>query len=583
MPVISRSAVENCSKLLLLLSSSCAWAQFETRASAPTLQSPQSVAIGDFNHDGKLDIAVAAYLGESQVSVMLGNGDGTFQPAMSYPSGPQPDSIAAADFNGDGNLDLAVADFAISGTVDILIGNGDGTFKAPEIIALPQIPGYLVVGDVNNDHKLDVLVIDNPYVSVILGNGDGTFQAPINFTPTHAPSAIGIGDFNHDGKLDIAIGEQDFTLSQVEIFLGNGDGTFLQGGSFATSVQPQSIVAADFRNNGKIDLAVACSQGAGISVLLGNGDGTFQNAVTYDTPSAFWVTAADLNGDGKIDLAVANFNVGGAGHPPASEASVLLGNGDGTFQPAVNYPTGKEGTYVAVGDFNRDKMPDLVVTDPLGNDVVVLLNTGVVSFSPTSPLSYGPQLLGTKSAAQTVTLKNTGTSALSISSISVQGEFEMSQTCGKSVAAGASCDITVRSTPTTEGTLTGTVTIHDSASSKPQVIELFGAGTVVEFSPAGLNFGSQAVGTRSQPKEVTLTNTGSLPLSITAVYVQGYGIISPDFTQTNNCGSSVAAGASCKFSITFDPKRKGKRSAQLQVYDNGGGSIQSVPLTGTGV
>ncbi|HVI08979.1 MAG TPA: FG-GAP-like repeat-containing protein [Candidatus Binatia bacterium] len=564
------------------MSTPVAWAQFETRFSVPALQSPNAIALGDFNHDGRLDLAVATSLDATRISVALGNGDGTFQPAISYASGPLPDSIAAAVFNGDGNLDLVVTDYGTSNNIGILLGNGDGTFRSPSFFTATATPTYVSVGDFNNDHKLDLLTINNPYVSVMLGNGDGTFQAPINFTPTHAPSAIGIGDFNHDGKLDLAVGEQYFTTSQVEIYLGNGDGTFQPGGSYATSVNPESIVAADFRNNGKIDLAVACNGGIGVSVLLGNGDGTFQNAVSYATPSAFWVAAADLNGDGKLDLAVANFNVGGAGHPPASEASVLLGNGDGTFQAAVNYPTGKEGTYIAVGDFNGDKMPDLAVTDPLGNDVAVLLNTGVASFSPTSPLSYGPQLLGTKSAAQTVTLKNTRATALSISSISVQGEFGLSQTCGKSVAAGASCDITVRSEPATEGNLTGTVTLHVSASSKPQVIELFGAGTVVEFSPTGLNFGSQTVGSKSQPKQVSLTNTGSSALSITAVYVEGNGIISPDFTQTNNCGSSVAAGASCTFTITFDPKRKGTRSAQLQVYDNGGGTLQIVPLVGTG-
>lgn len=402
-----------------------ALAQFETRTIVPTLRSPESIAVGDFNHDGKPDLAVAAYFQGHQIAVLLGNGDGTFQPPVNYLAGVDPYSVAAADFNDDGNLDLAVADYAISGTVSILLGNGDGTFQAAKAYSTPQTPTFVAVGDFNNDHKLDLVIIDYPMISVMLGNGDGTFQSPISFMPQQGLTALGIGDFNHDGKLDLAVGKQDGGLSQVQIFLGNGDGTFQAGTNYPVGPAPSSIAVADFRHNGKLDLAVACSFGMGVAVLLGNGDGTFQQAVTYSSSSAYWVTTADLNGDGKLDLAVSNFNVGTA--PPSSVASTLLGNGDGTFQPAVTYPAGGEGTYVAVADFNDDKKPDLVVTDAFNSDVVVLLNTGVVSFSPTTPLTFAPQLLRTRSADQAITLTNTGAAALSISSISVQGEFRSSK------------------------------------------------------------------------------------------------------------------------------------------------------------
>jgi len=553
-------------------------AQFETRSTVSTSPFPESVAVGDFNHDGKPDLAVAAYFQNDQLMVLLGNGDGTFQSPVNYPAGVGPYSVATADFNRDGNLDLVVADYAIAGTVSVLLGNGDGSFQAGRTYGTPETPKFVAVGNLNGGNKLSLVVMDSPYVSVMPGNGDGTFQPAINFSPTYAPSALGIGDFNHDGKLDIAIGEQFAGISQVQIYFGNGDGTFQQGASYAVGTQPTSIAVGSFRANGKLDLAVASSLSAGVSVLLSNGDGTFQPAVTYPTPNAYWVAAADLNGDGKLDLAVANFNVGTS--PPTAVASILLGNGDGTFQKAVNYPSGGENTYVAIADFNRDKKPDLIVTDPLNNDVLVLLNTGVVSLSPTTPLIFGPQLLGTESGVLTVSLTNTGTTALTISSMSVQGEYKLSDTCGESVGAGAKCSINVRSAPTTEGALTGTVTIHDSASNKPQVIELSGAGTVVKLEPVSLGFSPQTVHTKSQPKQVQLTNTGSTSLTISNVYLEGANWTS--FSQTNDCGASVAAGGTCTLTVTFDPTKKGSLTADLDVYDSGGGTFQRVTLSGTG-
>ncbi|MFZ0318628.1 MAG: VCBS repeat-containing protein [Candidatus Sulfotelmatobacter sp.] len=231
-----------------------------------------------------------------------------------------------------------MADYAVSGTISVLLGNGDGTSQAPKSYGTTQTPKFVAIGDFNGDGKADLVVMDSPYVSVMFGNGDGTFQPPIDFKPTYEPSAIGIGDFNRDGKLDLAVGEQFAGTSQVQIYFGNGGGTFQQGASYAVGVQPISIAVDSLRGDGKLDLAVACTLSAGVSVLLGNGDGTFQPSVTYPTPSNYWVAVADLNGDGKPDLAVANFDLPTS--PPTTEVSVLIGNGDGTFQNAINYPSG---------------------------------------------------------------------------------------------------------------------------------------------------------------------------------------------------------------------------------------------------
>ncbi|HEY1659990.1 MAG TPA: FG-GAP-like repeat-containing protein [Candidatus Sulfotelmatobacter sp.] len=553
-----------------------AHAQFETRGSSAAPQSPASVAIGDFNRDGKLDMAVSSYPQTVDgVSVLLGNGDGTFRAPVYYSGGVNPGSVAAADFRGDGLLDLAVAG---ANGIDILLGNGDGTFQTATQYSIPGAPFFVATGDFNNDHKLDIVFISFGSIGVMFGNGDGTFQPPVSFKPPYSPSGAGVGDFNHDGKLDLAIGEQSGGISQVQIYLGYGNGTFHQGETYAVEPVPTSIAVADFRGDGRLDLAVGCSLGS-LSVLLGNGNGTFQQAVNYQSlGGAYWVAAADLNGDGKLDLAVANFSLGTS--PPTTEVSVYLGNGDGTFGAPTNYPSGGENTYIAVGDFNNDKKPDLAVTDTLNNNALVLLNTGVASFSPTTPLVYSPQLLNTLSSAQAVTLTNSGTAPLMIASVTVAGEFKASDNCGKGVKAGAKCTIAVRSAPTTEGTLTGTVTIRDSASSKPQVIELSGAGTVVELTPTSLSFGTQTEHMRSAPQSVELSNTGSTPLTINVVALENNDWTS--FGQTNNCGSSVPAGEKCTIRVTFDPTRKGSLTADLDVYDSGGGTFQRVTLSGTG-
>jgi hypothetical protein len=219
----------------------------------------------------------------------------------------------------------------------------------------------------------------------------------------------------------------------------------------------------------KLDLAV--TNEVALGVMLGNGDGTFQPAVYYSTKIAeTWVIAQDLDGDGKVDLAASNAGVTGV----SPGVSVLKGNGDGTFQTAVFYPE-EGGNFVAAGDFNGDGKPDLVVLDMAGGSVITLLNTGVVSFSPTAPLNFEKQGVGTTSPPQSVILTNSGTTELKIQSIKASAEFGVTSTCGSRVASGAQCTISATFSPTKSGAVQGT--IIDNASSKPQVIELLGTGT----------------------------------------------------------------------------------------------------------
>lgn len=328
---------------------------------------PTAVAVGDFNGDGKLDLAVANYdpavLANNTVSVLLGNGDGTFGSPVSYVTGLGALSVSVGDFNGDGKLDLAVANER-NGDFSVLLGNGDGTFQTPvsytTVYGLPQM---VAVADFNGDGKLDLATADSGsnFVSVLLGNGDGTFQPAAAYVAGSStfsgPGSIAVGDFNGDGKLDLAVaivGDND-----VAILLGNGNGTFQLPVSYAVDTHPFWVTAADFNGDGKLDLAVANfgilnSSNGSVSVLLGNGDGTFQPAVNYGAGiHPLRITAGDINGDGVLDLAIGN----------DSEVSVLLGNGDGTFQTAVNYATDANAQGVAFGDFANDGKADLAVAN----------------------------------------------------------------------------------------------------------------------------------------------------------------------------------------------------------------------------
>ena len=330
---------------------------------------------GDFNRDGKrfFDLVTAnpEYFG-STVSVLLGNGDGTFEPPQHFATGLDSDSVAVGDFNGDGKLDLALAnEFSNTntpgggaGTVSVLLGNGDGTFQTAQNIAYGFEPGSVVVADFNSDGKPDLAVaifstnttVGTGSVSVLLGNGDGTFQTAQNFADSGTPGSIAIGDFNHDGKLDLAAANaydgKTGGAGDVSVLLGNGDGTFQTAQNIAVGFEPGSVVVADFNSDGKPDLAVL---GGGFSVLLGNGDGTFQTAqnIALGIPLGL-VAVADFNSDGKPDLAMTSSvnNIG--------TASVLLnqrvtttavsGPTSSTYAQSVTYTASvTSGTTPAIG------------------------------------------------------------------------------------------------------------------------------------------------------------------------------------------------------------------------------------------
>lgn len=357
---------------------------------------PRAVTVADFNRDGKPDLAVvnqgpsSTSTSQSSLSVLLGNGNGSFQPAVTtgvLNSGlatGNAGSAAVGDFNGDGLPDVALNTAGPAGpAVEVLLGKGDGSFQ-PNHLILPvgQTPLSVAAGDFDHNGALDLVTANsNGTVSVLLGNGDGSFRPRIDLAVGGSPHSVAVGDFNGDGRLDVVTAQQ--LTDTVSVLLGHGDGTFARPLVLAASGQnftPQSMALGDVNGDGKLDLVIKSvsvldSDAFQLGVLLGNGDGTFQAPLlgAAQPGGSGDLALGDFNSDGRIDVAVADQLGASTGN-----LSVFAGNGDGTFQSLIRLDLltgGNDPLGVAAADLNGDGRVDLVAANASSSNVGVLLNT----------------------------------------------------------------------------------------------------------------------------------------------------------------------------------------------------------------
>ncbi|CAF4886753.1 unnamed protein product [Rotaria sp. Silwood1] len=346
---------------------------------------PRAITVGDFNSDNKLDIAVANY-GTSNIGVLLGLGNGTFSNQTTFSTGYDSLSlsIAVGDFNNDNKLDIAVVN-NVTNNVGIFLGHGNGSFEDQMTFTtgIKSQPYSIALADLNNDTHLDITVsnFNTHNVGVFLGHGDGSFEKPTLYSTGNKsyPVSVAISDFNNDNKLDIVVANSQ--TNNIGLFFGYGNGTFATQVTYSvlTGFNLHSIVADDFNNDNILDIVIASYATNDVNVFFGSFNSTFSDQVQYSTgdysqPSS--VVIDDFNNDDKLDIAVANRN--------SSNLGIFLGYGDGSFSTQMTYSTGSNSNprSITVGDFNGDGLLDIAVANEGYGNVGVFLQYRNGTFMP---------------------------------------------------------------------------------------------------------------------------------------------------------------------------------------------------------
>jgi hypothetical protein len=403
---------------------------------------PTFVATTSLRDNSDDDLIVSNFT-DNTVSVLLGNGDGTFATQTTFPTGTGPVWVATGSFHtasNNQNIDLAVAN-QTAGTVSILLGNGDGTFQAKTDIATGSGPASVLAKnfhDLNGLGALDLVVANHNDNTIFIyeGNGDGTFQKPsvIQLPSGYSPAGLAAADFNGDGHLDLAVADEG--NATVSVFLGNGDGTFQARSDYATGNSPVWVSANDLNGDSVIDLAVANKNDNTVSVLLGNintsasgttsvGNGTFATQAVYPAGgSPTSIAVADYNIDGLPDMAVSAES--------DNSVSLLLNLGSGTFGPNFELPVGTSPVSIVTADFNADGRPDVALANNGSNTVSVVLDSS--NFSPTSSNGFSGSTGFPGVQYIDIGLKVKATPRIHLNNeVTLQLEFNISSLAGQSI------------------------------------------------------------------------------------------------------------------------------------------------------
>jgi hypothetical protein len=487
--------------LLVAAALACGWLVFPSGAGAVSLarsdlavgNDPYGVSLADLNLDGWPDLVTGNRTGAS-VTVKLGSDTAGYTDPVDYAVGEDVVDVSVADVTGDGKPDVVTPNF-FSDSVSVLAGTGSGTLEAPIEYPAGSRPNDVVLRDVSGDGRIDIAVsnLSGPVASageasVLIANGSGGFAARVGYPAGTGPSAIAAADFDEDGAVDLVVANTGIPGDTVSVLPGLGGGSFGAASVYPAGDGPVNLAAGDFDEDGGIDLAVA-DDGAlgtsnpgtpGVSVLTGDRAGAFALDHTYPSDTSIVdVAAGDLDGDGSQDLA----SVSGA-----NTYTVLVGKGDGDFAAQPSLATGAGGNSVAIGQMMpSDSKLDLAVANRTDDSVSRYLNIGQPSFtSVPASVDFGAQLVGTESAERAVTIRNDGDYALQLSTLGLvgtdAGDFGLDGAlcAGRMLAPEEGCRTDVWFSPTTTGERSAALAVAHDAPGGPGQIALTGTGTIAD-------------------------------------------------------------------------------------------------------
>ncbi len=384
-PVLPRNTALGCMLLIWLMAAAgCPEREpftppdpFYLYATYPVGKNPTSVTSADFNQDGLTDLIVTN-IGNDSLSILFGNGDGSFKEQQQLRVSVGPRALALDDYNGDGRTDIAVA-CAGSDQVVLFLGLASGRFSEGQRYPVQRTPVSIAVGDVNNDRTPDLAVaLRNDKIVVLLGNGDGTFATGPRYEYGDTPTSIALADLTQDGKLDLLVTNGGPMSNAVTVWAGNGDGSFRDPVDYRTGKRPLGVSFADFNNDRKTDLLVINGERDSFAVFLGNGNGTFQNGKESGADAGpVHGIAGDFDGDRMADVAIVNIQ--------SSNLSLLFGRGDGTFKYPPKHYRVSSGPFAVTSlslKSNATEPPGLAVVSNGAGSVSIFLHQGTHAIAP---------------------------------------------------------------------------------------------------------------------------------------------------------------------------------------------------------